>query len=415
MSNKGTKKPNIFIAIFIILIIIIGVPLSALVITYYTSEEFQYLTNEFMSDFPLGIGEHFSNLPTREEKEQVKLQIAQYYIAMETDRIVDKLTIIKKEDLQLFNHLLLIMDRMNSRKMQEVNEILRSRSLEGNILQRTLQEIYNEEITYIDGVIAHITSLPVSLAIREIENYVNGGKLNSEQLALFFKTLDPQIAAEYLIYLDDSVVFNALRSLSFSHRREIDKIIASNDEKLINLQGIADIYAKGNIDEAIRDLTDIEKYNINDLAIIFLQMNIADAAKILSNTTDNEFILSLFEAIDEREVLNSLLFYDDKNFSINLVQAIEAFRNYKVRVNELSQIYEKMQIPEVADLIGQMLRSNQTFKDVELPNGERISFTEEQLVIDILNNFKHSLVASILEELDTRAAVELSQKLITKP
>ncbi len=415
MANEEQKKTNIAVAVLLVLLIIVGVPLGALTITYFTSENFQYLTNEFMSDMPLGIGVHFDNLPTREEKEQIKLQIAKHYILMETDRIVDKLTIIKKEDHQLFNDLLLIMDAKNTRKMHEVNEILRARALEGNILQRTLQEIHNDEIVYIEEIIEHITSMSVSLSVKEIEKFLNLGKLNDEQLALMFRSLDIEVGAEYLVYLDDSITFKIMRSLPAAIRNDLEKTITALDEKHKNLQEIADIYAKGSIIEAANDLGDTEKYNINELAIIFLQMDVAKAAKILATTADNEFIFTLFEAIDEREALNSLLFYESKNFSINLAQAIEAFRNYETRLNELSRIYEKMESDEIAALMSQMLRNNIEFKEIVLSNGERISFTQEQLVIDILNNFNHTLVADILGELDTRAAVELSQRLIVKP
>lgn len=415
MPNKEKKKTNVFIAILLILVIILGAPLAALTFTYFISEEFQYLTNEFMSEFPLGVGRYFANLPTREEKEKIKLQIAKHYVLMDIDRIVDKLTIIRKEDQQLFNDLLVIMNGMNSRKMQEVNEILRSRVLEGNILQRTLKEIHNEEIAYVDEIIKHITSLPISAAVAEIEKMVVGGKLTNEQLDLFFRTLDSQVAAKYLIYLDDKTTFNIMRNLPSTNRNEFEKIIASIDKKHKNLQEIADIYAKGSISEAVNDLTNIEKYNINELAVIFLQMGVKDAAEILVHAADNEFILSLVEAINEREILNSLRDEESKSFSKSLVPAIDAFRNYEIRLNELSQIYEEMEVAEVADLMSRMLRRNQIFKQVELPNGERVSFTEEQLVIDILNNFKHNLIASILGELDTREAVELSQKLIIKP
>lgn len=415
MPNKEKKKTNVFIAILLILVIILGAPLAALTFTYFISEEFQYLTNEFMSEFPLGVGRYFANLPTREEKEKIKLQIAKHYVLMDIDRIVDKLTIIRKEDQQLFNDLLVIMNGMNSRKMQEVNEILRSRVLEGNILQRTLKEIHNEEIAYVDEIIKHITSLPISAAVAEIEKMVVGGKLTNEQLDLFFRTLDSQVAAKYLIYLDDKTTFNIMRNLPSTNRNEFEKIIASIDKKYKNLQEIADIYAKGSISEAVNDLTNIEKYNINELAVIFLQMGVKDAAEILVHAADNEFILSLVEAINEREILNSLRDEESKSFSKSLVPAIDAFRNYEIRLNELSQIYEEMEVAEVADLMSRMLRRNQIFKQVELPNGERVSFTEEQLVIDILNNFKHNLIASILGELDTREAVELSQKLIIKP
>ncbi|MCD5413965.1 MAG: hypothetical protein LR001_03040 [Clostridiales bacterium] len=415
MPNKEKKKTNVFIAILLILVIILGAPLAALTFTYFISEEFQYLTNEFMSEFPLGVGRYFANLPTREEKEKIKLQIAKHYVLMDIDRIVDKLTIIRKEDQQLFNDLLVIMNGMNSRKMQEVNEILRSRVLEGNILQRTLKEIHNEEIAYVDEIIKHITSLPISAAVAEIEKMVVGGKLTNEQLDLFFRTLDSQVAAKYLIYLDDKTTFNIMRNLPSTNRNEFEKIIASIDKKYKNLQEIADIYAKGSISEAVNDLTNIEKYNINELAVIFLQMGVKDAAEILVHAADNEFILSLVEAINEREILNSLRDEESKSFSKSLVPAIDAFRNFEIRLNELSQIYEEMEVAEVADLMSRMLRRNQIFKQVELPNGERVSFTEEQLVIDILNNFKHNLIASILGELDTREAVELSQKLIIKP
>ena len=415
MPNKEKKKTNVFMAILLILVIILGAPLAALTFTYFISEEFQYLTNEFMSEFPLGVGRYFANLPTREEKEKIKLQIAKHYVLMDIDRIVDKLTIIRKEDQQLFNDLLVIMNGMNSRKMQEVNEILRSRVLEGNILQRTLKEIHNEEIAYVDEIIKHITSLPISAAVAEIEKMVVGGKLTNEQLDLFFITLDSQVAAKYLIYLDDKTTFNIMRNLPSTNRNEFEKIIASIDKKHKNLQEIADIYAKGSISEAVNDLTNIEKYNINELAVIFLQMGVKDAAEILVHAADNEFILSLVEAINEREILNSLRDEESKSFSKSLVPAIDAFRNFEIRLNELSQIYEEMEVAEVADLMSRMLRRNQIFKQVELPNGERVSFTEEQLVIDILNNFKHNLIASILGELDTREAVELSQKLIIKP
>ena len=105
-ENEKTSYLKGFIITFLAFLFI---PIVTMIIMYFTNDNFHYATNNTLTALPGVLGEHFKSLPTKEEKENIKLQIAKYYIDLDEDRLLDKLLIIKGEDEELYNDLLILL------------------------------------------------------------------------------------------------------------------------------------------------------------------------------------------------------------------------------------------------------------------------------------------------------------------
>ena len=125
MAISEEFKDRSFIkTLSIMLISFISLPLIIMTIMYFNNEGFKDSVNKFLSGLPGKTGGYFQSIPTKQDKEELKKKIAKYYITLDEDRIVDKLLIIKGEDEQLFNDLIILMGRENTGKMEKVKESL---------------------------------------------------------------------------------------------------------------------------------------------------------------------------------------------------------------------------------------------------------------------------------------------------
>jgi len=116
-------------------------PLLTMSIMYFSNENFKDNANKVLSALPGNLGNHFQSVPTKDEREKLKKDIAKHYVGLDPNRIVDKLLIVKGEDTQLFNDLIILMSRENPNKMKNVKEDLRLLNLKNDPINRILSEI----------------------------------------------------------------------------------------------------------------------------------------------------------------------------------------------------------------------------------------------------------------------------------
>ncbi|WP_026476002.1 hypothetical protein [Alkaliphilus transvaalensis] len=408
--SEDAKKSGIIKPIIIILLAFLMVPTLTVAIAYYVDEGFKYKTNEVLSaHLPGRLGTQFAKQPTKEELQQLKLHIAKQYIKYEDDRLADKLQIIKAEDQQLYNDLVILLSRENSSKMSRVREIIRNAELKSDLLQRIIADLDLEQETVADELVSYYTSLLTSDAVNEIERSFDSGELTLELLPLIFNKLPVDQSALYLQYINDDLQQKIKFRLTPSKRTEIEKRIEGNKIKNQQLVELAEVYKESQLEELVEELGSNNKFNHRDLARIYQNLPVTKTGQVLARVEDQEFILRLYEAINELEKLNATT----SGLTNKLAAAVQIYQSYEEKLEELALAYQRMPISELTTIVNQMLSGNPVYQRHNLGQGVEIVFTQEQLVVDILRRFRPNQVANLLESLDTSKAVDLSKKLVT--
>ncbi|MBM7613659.1 hypothetical protein [Alkaliphilus hydrothermalis] len=410
-SSEDAKKNGIMKPIIIIIVTFLMVPLLTVGIIYYADENFRYKADETLSNYlPGKLGDVFAKKPTKEEKDLLKIQIAKKYATYEDHRLVDKLKIIKSKDESLFNEFMILLNRENPSKTARVQETLRLGELKSDIYQQLLTEINVEQEETVDSLIEYYSSLNTNGAIKEIERTFNSGELSIELLPLVFDKLPVEQSALFLEGLNQEIKDKVEARLIPSKKAEIEKVIESNRLRNQELASLAEVYKETPLEELVQKIGSADQYNISELAKLYQKLPIGLAGEVLARVEDQEFIGNLYKAITELENLNT----ETSGLSNHLAASALIQQEYEKKLQELAQVYEKLPIIELASLVNEMLQTERTYKRHQLPEGTEIIFTQEQLVVDVLRRLKPTLVAKLMEELETSKSVELSKKLVTK-
>ncbi|SCY14230.1 hypothetical protein [Alkaliphilus peptidifermentans] len=409
MSQEKSKKGALK-AVAIISIAFLLVPTMTAAITYYANEGFRYKTNEVLSTLPGSLGGYFENLPTKDEQEQIKKQIAKYYITLDEDRLTDKLLIVRGEDKKLYQDLLLLLNRENSVKMSRVSDRIRLIDLGGNQLTRIFEEIQADELEKVNFLADYFTALKLSDGVMEIERSFESGELTLDMLPLLFNKFTTEEAASFLYYLNTDLQQKIRFRLTSAKKAEIDRQIEATEQRVGQLLEATMIYEKKSVDELITIIGNNEKYNIQDLSVIYSKLSLEKGGRVLSKISNNELIYELYANLNELEKLNGT----DDGLSTALAASVQAYRDYDEKIIELVEIYQKMPVAELAKIAEQMLNSNQVYLRHQLTPQEQLVFTNQQLILDVMKEFKPSLTANLIQNFSTQRAIELAQKIMTR-
>lgn len=408
MTKEEFKDRSFIKNLSIMLISFISLPLIVTVIIYFSNEGFKDNANKLLSGLPGKTGGYFQSIPTKKEKEELKKKIARYYINLDEDRIVDKLLITKGEDGQLFNDLVLLMSEENTNKMKKVKESLAVPGLKKNSLSRVLAEIDKENEEKIHNMQKYYASLPLAGAIQEIERTHATNEITADELAGLFSKLEPGHAAEYLFYLDAELERQIKFKLPKEILRDIEKKLKELENNQIKMSELVSIYENKSIEESVAELGNLDEYDVEQLTFIFKNLTLDKSSKILSNIKDNNFISTVLDEINHLEELQK----DRQNTSSIIMKGITIYKEYDKKLNELTAIYQKTDAEELTKMVGTMLGRNEVYQKHILNDSEEITFTEEQLILDILNKLKTNTVAEILKNLEESDRILLSKKLL---
>lgn len=408
ISKEEFKDKSFIKTLSIVLISFISLPLIIMVMMYFSNEGFKDNANKILSGLPGNAGGYFQSIPTKVEREELKKNIAKHYINLDEGRIVDKLLIVKGEDEQLFNDLIVLMSRENSSKMKKVKEKLRVSQFKNDPLNRILTEIDKDSEEKVNEMQKYYTSLSLSQGIKEIERTYASNEITIDQLTSLFEKLKPDQASKYLFYLDVELERQIKFKLSKETLRNIEKKLEELEKKQEKALELAAIYENKPIEEAVAELGNFNKYNVEELAIIFKNLTLNKSSKILSKIDDNDFMSTLFNEMNHLEELQK----DRLNTSSILTKGITIYKDHNAKINELANIYQKTNIDELTNMVEIMLKRNEVYQKHTLNDFEEIIFTEEQLVIDVLNRLKTNTVAEILKNLNEKDRITLSKKLL---
>lgn len=408
VSNEQLNKNSIFKTILIIVISFISLPLIILTIMYFSNEDFKDNANKVLSVLPGKAGVYFQSVPTKMEREDIKKDIAKHYITLDENRILDKLLIVKGENEQLYSDLVVLMSKENPNKMKKVKEQLKVLKIKEDPINRILDEIDKESEEKINSLQKYYTSLKLSQAIDEIERTYASNEISIDELVRLFQNLKAEQVAKYAFYLNDDIVKQIEYKLPKDVLRGIEKKkqeLKNNQKKLLDLSLE---YENKKIEETLTELGNTNQYNMEQLAVIFKGLSINKSARVLSKINDKDFMLTLFDEINHLQYLQK----EEPSVSPSIMKGITVYKEYDNKINELSVIYDKTTVEELAKMLEIMLKRNETYQKHDLTEKEQITFTEEELVIDVLKKLKPTKVAEILEMMSENTRITLSKKLL---
>lgn len=409
MTDSLQERKSPIKSIVVVILTFLLIPVITATILYFSHENFRFAANNYLTWLPGRAGLYFSNFPTKEEQENIKRGIAKHYITFEEDRLVDKLLIIKAEDEKLYKELLILLSRENPMKMRNVKERLRDSLLKPSLLVRIAEDIDHDKTVKVEELVDYYASLNVSDAISEIHRTYDSGELTDEDLPLIFEKLPIKLASDILRNLDPGLIDKAKYNMPETKRKEIEKEIQNKANRERDLKRQAKVYEIAPFKEKIEDLGTTNKFKSEDLALIYRHMSIVSSAQVLARVDDQEFIADLYNDIDHLGALNM----DIEEMSTKLEEGVQIYKNYDKRVKELVEIYEKIPLQELTDIIEEMAKGNKKYRSY-LVGQEEIVFTEEDLVLDILRQLKPKKSAELLEQLRTHRSVDLSEKYVLK-
>lgn len=405
--DEKDEKTGSFKTIIIVALIVLMIPIVTVGVLYASNDSFKQTTNQIMSVLPGPAGNYFRSLPSPEDKDLLKREIARHYITMDQDRIVDKLLVIRGEDESLYQDLLILMNRENPRKMSDVTEKLQRALVNDDTLLRILEEVEQDQQNRSSTLSTYLNSLSRPLGLEEIERMVGSGEIRNDELRQLFQQFTPAQAAFYLRYLNASLSQQIRNQLPGSVMEEIDKQITTqlNHEKSLILQ--ASLYESKRTEELIPLLTTEEEHPLIDLAFLYHQIGLNKGGKVLARAEDPAFVQQLMKEMVGQESLVETRVGKTRN----LTESMRIHQEYNRRVQELAGVYQRMELSELAPLVERMLVSNTIVEQHIFSPEEQIVITEEQLVLDVLNRMRPALISELLGQLSTPRAVLLSQKL----
>ncbi|QZY56751.1 hypothetical protein [Crassaminicella profunda] len=394
--------------LFIIIAVFITIPIIIMSIVYYTNDNFKFVANKYLSQVSGPIGKYFESFPTKEEKEVKKRTVAKYLISLDVESASDKLTIIKNEDEKLYSDLIKICTQLNSNQTKKILEYRREGAVKKDILTSIIEQIKNDQIKELQEKAKYYENTSLVNAVKEISTNLMNETVSYSTMGLTIEQMKEGNAADILQCLDDETKNKLLANYqSTEKRKKITKLLSQMNDRKKELMNIANIYNSEKADKLLEDIGNDQKYKMNELSMIYRNMNMLKAAKVLAKVQDKNFTYNLLEQIKNDEMLtkeNDLLTED-------LMNAMKVYREYDKEIDELVKVYTKMEPKQIGDMITKLFKSRKAPEKYTFKNEDQITITDQDIAMSVLRKLKEKTVAEILASLDSDLASDISKKL----
>ena len=390
--NENKSKKNKFLRIITPIII----ALIILSLLYINNKTFKTKVNNLLEKLPGIAGEYFRNSPTDKERQIMKSELADYYLALEPDTAADK----------LYQDIIKLMNSTSSSKTAEIIELVRKIELRRDLLVSIYDEIQFEKESFLMGESERFQGKDLYIIINEIEKRFARDQEFKDNLPYIFSYMDENQAANILYYIDDSIKDEVLYSLNQGKRNNLENKIISKRAKEDRLKELAYLYDAKPNKLAIEEIGNTEKYSIEELAIIYKNMSILKSAEILSNIDNEEFVQKLFTAIKTEEQL-----LKEETITKEIGKSMEFISEYNDKVSNLVDIYEKMRPDKVAKIAEKMLNNDSTVTILEIQAEPVFKISDVSIMVDVLSRMNNKTLAKIMDNMNDRRASILTQEL----
>lgn len=406
MSEKKKKSGGgkLFATLLIILIV---VPLLSSAILYFLFPSFKASANSILSMLPGPVGNYFSSMPTEQETNEKINGIAEYLLKVDTDRAVDKLALIKKDDKNMYDAIVRTMLRINPNETKNIIEALRTSSLSKDVAASTLEQIQKEQEADYSKKAKFLEGLSVNTAVEEV-NFLVGNSINGyREVAKTLEYMDPILAAKVMEKIDMDIFKKIINAMDPEKAALIRTEITNRKTNLLSLSNTAQILSSQDMAKLVEVLGNTNTYKLEELAVIFINLGPVKAGKVLSGVQDDKFVNDVISAIKTKRVEDT----GKDEITKDILKTLKIYKEFDDNVNELVTIYEKMKTDKVAANIQLMMKNNSSPKTYTLDNGENIVITDEDLALNILSKFSNKKIGDILSAVDDPLSSELTRKL----
>jgi flagellar motility protein MotE (MotC chaperone) len=409
-STEKPKKKKSSKIILILIIALVIVPLGVGSVVYNTNKSFRDKMNTKLIKAPGFVGKYFRNYPTESEKQDKKTYLANYYLSLDPSRAADKIYIVKKNDEELFDDIIRIMNEMSPSKTSEILKLVRSIELRKDLLFSIYDEIQEEKQNQLKDEISRLEKNDILVSINEIEKRVAEESGYLEKLPNIINFMDEDKASTILYYLDENIVNAVLPKLEAEKKSKLQNRMLIKEIEDKKLRDLASLYEAKPLDTAIEEIGNEETYSMDKLGSIYMNLSVKKAAEILSNVEDDNFTEEIFTAIRREEQLKKV----EDSKTIDISEAIQFVSEYNRKIDELVGIYEKMSPDAIAKIVENMMDNTKTVTSLEINSTPIYEISDSTIIIDVLSKMKKPTVSKIINNMNTKKATQLTQ-LLAKP
>lgn len=403
--SKVKKSKEVVKVIFIFALVFLLVPIIVFSIFYSINSDFKKAANELLRNSPGVIGEYFGKFPTEGERIDKEYFLANYYLSLREENAADKLYIIKDSDEELYDNIIKKMNSISSSKTQSVVKLVRNIELRKDLLYTLYDEIIDEQESILVEDAKRIEDLDLILAIKEVEMLVNQG-INKDNLGRILANIDEEKASEIIYYMNPNLQNIVLSSIEENHRNKINSILMQMEQNEEDLNRRSKIYEAMDIDRAIKEIGNDETYSINELAKIYFGLSIKRTSDILLNCED-EFVNQIIKEMEAIENLYGL----EESKTVKIMEAINFKKQYISKINELVELYEKMEAADILEIVEEMYNNNESVSLLEIDENPIYIISDSTIIIDVLRNMKKQKVAQVLSIMDSNDAAIITREL----
>lgn len=408
MENDDTKQRKksrfksaaIIIAIIILALIIIGT------FVYFNNKAFKNNVNTYLEKAPGFIGRHFRNYPTENEGNDKKAYLADYYLSLDTERAADKIYIIKKNDEKLFNDIVKIMNEISPNKTEEILKLVRNNDLRKDWLSSIYDEIEKGKGNQLKDEIKRFEKDDLVLSINEIERRINDNGYE-QTITEILSFMNEEKASEILYYLDEGIRNDLMKNFDEQKRNNFENKIMEKGQEENSWKYLAKSYEAKSVEKAKEEIGDDKTYSIRNLAKIYTNLSVKKSAEILSTVDDEEFIDELLSNISKEELLNK----KEGSLTSEISEAIKFISEYNSKIDGLVIVYEKMNPDAVAKIVEDMLGRDNKVTALEIKSKPIYEISDSTIIVDVLSRMRKQTLSKIINNMDTKKASELTQKL----
>lgn len=391
----------------VVLLILFLTPLLALSALYFLNKDFQLSMNGLVSNVPGPLGSYFEKFPTRaEELEQVRV-VSDYVLGLDEPRAVDKLLILQKDDKRAYDDVIKDMLRINPNKTKNILEGIRAATVNKDALSNTVSGIELEKQDDIKAEAAYVSGLPSNAAVEEVQNIIVDGINGHRNAAAIFEFIDDNIAVDILYQLDQVDRNKIFSAMSDNKSMTIRNAFSSKQRRISDLKQIATVYGSESPTTLINTIGNTGTYSLDDLAVIYKALGPQKSGEVLAKSNDESFVFDLVAKMKA----NELLVEEQDLLTPDLLKSLKIYREFDDNVVELIDVYSKMDINRVVAIVRNMMLNASPSEIYELDNGQLITISDEDLILEILTSFPRDRIAQILSSLDQTLSSELTRKL----
>lgn len=146
---------------------------------------------------------------------------------------------------------------------------------------------------------------------------------------------------------------------------------------------------------------------MDDLAVIYKALGPKKSGEVLAKSNNESFVFDLVAKMKA----NELLIGGQDLITPDLLKSLKIYKEFDDNVLELIDVYSKMDMNRVIAIVRNMMLNASPSEIYELNNGQLITISDEDLILEILTSFPRDKIAQILSSLDQTLSSELTRKL----